>query len=76
MHNKKFGQNQKNILNLLVKENPDIIVITGDIVDSSHTNINIALEFIEGAVQIAPVFYVTGNHEYWLSNKDSNKLMN
>lgn len=76
LHNKKFGKNQKNILSLLVKVRPDIIVITGDIVDSRHTNINIALEFIKGAVEIAPVFYVTGNHEYWLSNNDRDKLMN
>ena len=70
LHNKEFGMNQKNILNLLDKENPDIIVITGDIVDSNHTSINTALEFIDGAIDIAPVFYVTGNHEYWLSNND------
>ena len=75
LHNKEFGKNQKNILNLLEKESPDIIVITGDIVDSNHTNINVALEFIEGAANIAPVFYVTGNHEYWLSDKDRDTLM-
>lgn len=75
LHNKEFGKNQKNILIILEKENPDIIVVTGDIVDSSHTNINIALEFIKGAIDIAPVFYVTGNHESWLSNNDRDKLM-
>lgn len=76
LHNKEFAKNQKNILNLLIKENPDIIVITGDIFDSSHTNINLALEFVKGAVEIAPVFYVTGNHELWLSISDKDKLMN
>ncbi|MBH1942259.1 metallophosphoesterase [Mobilitalea sibirica] len=75
LHNKRFGKNQKHLLNILDKENPDIIVITGDIVDSNHTNIDIALEFIKGAIELAPVYYVTGNHEYWLSNHDRDKLM-
>jgi predicted MPP superfamily phosphohydrolase len=75
LHNKKFGKNQKNLLKILENEAPNIIVITGDIVDSNHTNIEIALEFIRGAVEIAPVYYVTGNHEYWLNSIDSTKLM-
>lgn len=76
LHNKEFGKNQKKILSKLKKEMPDLIVITGDLVDSNRTNINIAMEFIQGAVKIAPTFYVTGNHEYWLSANDRDKLMN
>lgn len=75
LHNKKFGKNQRNLLSILEKENPNIIVITGDIVDCNRTDINVTLEFIKGAVKIAPVCYVTGNHEYQLNNKDWNKLM-
>ncbi len=40
-------------------------MVTGDIIDSKRTNIEIAMEFIHGAVKIAPVYYVTGNHEAW-----------
>lgn len=75
LHNKKFGKSQKGLLYILKKANPNIIVITGDIVDSRHTNIDTALEFVEGAVKIAPVYYVTGNHEYRLANDEWNKLM-
>lgn len=60
LHNKSFGGRLiQEIDNLL----PDIIVITGDIIDSYHTKSEIALEFAEKAIEIAPVFYVTGNHE-------------
>ncbi len=52
----------------LRKEAPDLIVITGDLVDSSHTDFDIAMEFINSAMEIAPVYYVTGNHEAWLGN--------
>ncbi|MGL4790308.1 MAG: metallophosphoesterase, partial [Anaerotignaceae bacterium] len=47
--------------------NPDIILITGDLVDSRRFNLEIAMDFINGAVNIAPVYYVSGNHEARLS---------
>ena len=43
--------------------NPDIIAITGDLIDSRNTNIEVALAFAEKAMKIAPCYYVTGNHE-------------
>lgn len=49
----------------LVDENPDIIVITGDLIDSSKPDIEQAVELVEHLQGIAPVYYVTGNHEAW-----------
>ena len=43
---------------------------TGDLVDSGHTDIDIAISFVEEAARIAPVYYVTGNHEARLSQYD------
>lgn len=45
-----------------------MIAITGDFVDSSHTDFDVAMDFIEQAEGIAPIYYVTGNHEAWLTN--------
>ena len=66
LHNQFFGVNQSVLLKKIEEQHPDMIVVTGDIVDKSHTSYGIALDFIEGAVKIAPVYYVTGNHEVWL----------
>ncbi|SCW65160.1 hypothetical protein SAMN02910456_02373 [Ruminococcaceae bacterium YRB3002] len=63
LHNQLFGIGQSSLLSLVREQNPDIIVVTGDLVDSRETNYGIALTFIEGAVDIAPVYYITGNHE-------------
>ncbi|WP_346878785.1 MULTISPECIES: metallophosphoesterase [unclassified Clostridium] len=66
LHNKEFGANQKNLISLTKEINPDIIVITGDLIDSRRTNkdnMNIATSYIKSAVDIAPVYYVSGNHE-------------
>ena len=62
------GKKTNQIIKMLNKTNPDLIAITGDIIDSNHTNISVALEFVEKAIEIAPCYYVTGNHESWLSN--------
>ena len=63
LHNAEFGKDNSNLLTLLREAEPDIIVITGDLVDSYHTDIDIALRFAEDAIKIAPCYYVTGNHE-------------
>ena len=61
LHNKSFGKNNRRLLNKLKKHAPDIIVITGDIADSSGSDN--AISFVEQAVKIAPTYYVPGNHE-------------
>jgi predicted MPP superfamily phosphohydrolase len=63
LHNALFRKEQGILLAKIAKLNPDIIVITGDIVDSQRTDIEIALAFIRAAVALAPVYYVSGNHE-------------
>lgn len=70
LHNKSFGKNQKRLVEKIERLSPDIIVITGDIADSNHTDIPKALEFIEESVKIAPTYYITGNHEYWLEDSE------
>ncbi len=51
------------LLPLLADSRPDIIVITGDLIDSRRTDIDFALDFASQAMEIAPCYYVTGNHE-------------
>jgi len=50
-------------LQKLKDSDPDIIVITGDLIDSRNTRIDVALSFVKEALEIAPVYYVSGNHE-------------
>lgn len=66
LHNKEFGKNQKKLISLTKELNPDIIVVTGDLIDSRRTTIDdmyIALSYMKSATDIAPVYYVSGNHE-------------
>ncbi len=63
LHNKEFGKNNSRLISLISSESPDLIIISGDLVDSRHTDIESALEFVSMAKDIAPVYYSTGNHE-------------
>ena len=67
LHNAEFGKHNENLLALLVQAQPDLIAITGDLVDSRRTDLQTALDFAAAAVEIAPCFYVPGNHESRIS---------
>ena len=66
LHNASFGRDNKWLLDKVRKEKPDIIVITGDLVDSGHTDISTAVSLVDALTDIAPTYYVNGNHEPWL----------
>ena len=65
LHNKKFGAQQKRLLDKVEDASPDIILITGDLIDRRKTNVDVAMDFVKGATAMAPVYYISGNHEAW-----------
>ena len=62
LHNDNANVGEK-LIGLLRDAKPDIIVITGDMIDSGNPNVEITLQIAKEAVKIAPCYYVTGNHE-------------
>ena len=60
LHNSSIAHN---VLAMLREAQPDIIAITGDLIDSRNLDIAAALDFATEAVKIAPCYYVPGNHE-------------
>ncbi len=68
LHNAEFGDENEKLLGILSDSKPDLIVITGDLVDSRRTDMDVALHFAEEAVKIAPTYYVSGNHESRITN--------
>ncbi len=65
LHSKSFGNNQSDLVKKVKKIHPDLILFTGDLIDSDRYDEKIGLTLMEKLVQIAPVYYVTGNHEWW-----------
>ena len=63
LHNDTLGKDNAKVLAILKKEKPDMIAITGDMIDSRHTDIKVATALARKMVKIAPCYYVCGNHE-------------
>lgn len=68
LHNAEFGKGNEGILTMLVRSRPDIIVLTGDLIDCRNPDIPAVVSFVQKAVKIAPCYYVTGNHESRIEN--------
>lgn len=69
LHNAELGKDNNKLIEKLNECEPDIIVLTGDLIDSNHTNLEVALSFAQQAVKIAPCYFVTGNHEAWVGSQ-------
>ncbi len=63
LHGKQFGEGNADLIAAVEKARPDLIAITGDLVDASCT-VNDVVPLIRGLTALAPVYYVTGNHEW------------
>ena len=67
-----FGDEQKELLRTVKGTQPDIIVFTGDLIDRNHTDYDAARTAMKGLVEIAPVYYINGNHEMALDEETIN----
>ena len=74
LHNKLFGKDQHRLIKHVKKQEPDMIVITGDLIDSNHPDVEKGLLLVEEAMKIAPVYFVTGNHDNYLSDTNTYAL--
>jgi predicted MPP superfamily phosphohydrolase len=64
LHNALWGQNQQDLLKLIFEQDPDLILMAGDIADARRSNIG-TISLLEGIADKYPCYYVTGNHELW-----------
>ena len=74
LHNAEFGSDNKRLIERIRSLDPDIIAVTGDLVDGSHTDIDVGIDFCKACAEICPTYYVTGNHEHWLDDGDRERL--
>lgn len=69
LHSCEYGDGQEELIEAVREQEPDIVMLGGDIFDDKIPDDN-AEEFISAIAGVYPCFYVTGNHEYW-SGKDA-----
>ena len=63
MHGASYGKNNQKLLKRIEALEPDIIICTGDIVDSAKEDENYAIDLAKKLTKIAPSYYVYGNNE-------------
>jgi hypothetical protein len=66
VHSARFGQDNEALLAAVEALEPDLIAITGDLVDSYRPDLTMVAPLGAGLAAIAPTYYVTGNHEWAL----------
>lgn len=70
LHSHIYGKNQAKLVSLIKKQKPDIIALAGDIADD-QVPIEGTKQLLAGLNGLAPIYYVSGNHEFW-----SNDIIN
>lgn len=62
-HNEENRELNTKLVSEIKSSNPDAIFITGDLIYSRGVNIYIAISLIKKIKNIAPIYFVIGNHE-------------
>lgn len=65
IHGHIFGKDSAGLVEKTAAQNPDIIAITGDMADENTENFAELESLLSQLREIAPVYYVSGNHEWW-----------
>lgn len=65
VHDRKVMNSNQQLIQLVQKAQPDVIVITGDLIDDNTKSLENAYALVEGIAAIQPkIYFVTGNHEW------------
>ena len=66
LHACAYGEGQRSLLDAVAGQAPDLVLLCGDIVDDDPRMPEArALATVEALAELWPVYYVTGNHEFW-----------
>ena len=63
LHDKRFGSGQNRLIRMIRDLNPDMIALTGDILDWRTMDLAPVRELLAGTAGLAPMYYVDGNHD-------------
>ena len=63
LHDARFGAQNERLIERVAAQQPSAIVLTGDMIDSRRTKVEPTIALAQRLAELAPVYYVTGNHE-------------
>lgn len=66
LHLKEYGENNRDLLDAISEQAPDMIVVVGDSVIMEIDEYDTAINFLDNAAKIAPTYFSAGNHDWAL----------
>lgn len=66
LHDTEYGEDNEKLLEAIRKEDPDVILLAGDIVSNTTHEYSELLLLLKNLGMISPTYYSFGNHEYGL----------
>lgn len=75
LHGHEYGEGNEELLALVREQKPDLIVVTGDVIDQEG-QMEMIPALAKGLAAIAPSYFVTGNHEWSLGTGAVKELKN
>lgn len=63
-HCKPFGKQQEALIEKITECKPDLIVFTGDMMDSEHNDLTQVSNLLSGIKDLCPIYAISGNHEF------------
>lgn len=75
LHNNVFGEEQQTLIKKIKEQKPDAIFLTGDLLDEDAYDAGTRF-LLKGINKICPIYYVTGNHEFWYDIKHVREIIN
>jgi len=63
LHNSEFGHANEKLIAMVREQKPDLILITGDLLNSDEKTTSIATDLIRSLCEIGSVYVSMGNHE-------------
>ncbi len=65
LHNSEFGKGNTRLIRKVREQNPDLILMTGDMLNQTEQQTDIAADLVKALSAVAPVYYSYGNHEVY-----------
>ena len=63
LHNSEFGENNERLVRMVARQHPDLILMTGDMLNGREDETEIAVSLVRRLTEVAPVYFSYGNHE-------------
>lgn len=74
LHSAEFGKNNSALLKKIQKSDPDIVVLTGDMISTSDENYEVFFTLAEKLAADFDTYFTVGNHEQALGDKKRDML--